>query len=41
MQELLVRTGDLIQAHPGVMVGMVAVVMVAVLIWGVVFSSYR
>ncbi len=41
LQELLAKMVGFIETNPGATVGMVAAVMVAVVIWGVVFSSYR
>ena len=41
MQDLLAKLLELMAAHPGASVTLVAVGMFAVLIWGVVATSYR
>lgn len=41
MQDLLAKLMDLWLSHPAAAVGVVAGIMFAVLIWGVVSTSYR
>ena len=41
MQDLLAKLMDMWATHPAAAVGVVAGVMFAVLIWGVVATSYR